>query len=153
MLEEAYEGWGPKLSPRDKGPERTKETNLRGLFPQAGVVHHILPTGGMRIPRPNAELFTSGNGGGANVDGTKALWETRRIRFVVQVGVVGRTWGPGHVEATGQNIFCFDAFEKSPDTVTTWSGGMGGMQCHCIARGLNVSPLDVHGAPRRFRRL
>ena len=90
LLEEAYEGWGPQTSPHANKPTRKKETNLRGLFPHPGVVYPILPTGGMKIPRPSTGLFPSRTDGGASTDGTMGRGETRRVNFVVQVGVVDR---------------------------------------------------------------
>ena len=107
LLEEAYEGWGPKPAPQEEGRWRKQETNLRGLFPHPGVVYPILPTGGMRLPRPSPGLFSSENDGSASVEGTRTLGETRRVRFVVQVRVPGRSWGLGDGLEGSQRRFTF----------------------------------------------
>lgn len=82
---------------------RNSVSSLRGLFPHPGVVYPILPTGGMRIPRPAPGLASSGNDGNASEEGTRTLGETRRVGFVVQVmtGVAGGRWGAGR-RATGK---------------------------------------------------
>lgn len=131
LLEEAYEGWGPKTSPQADEPTRKKETNLRGLFPHPGVVYPILPTGAMRIPRPGTGLFSSQNDGGASVDRTLGRGETRQVKFVVQVSGRGgqEMWGlggsygiPGSVYLDENHVFpflliVFDEQLKSPRCV------------------------------------
>lgn len=83
-LEEAYEGWGGQgtelssgsgggsKAPAQGTKRRKKVTNLRGLFPQPGVVYPIVPTGHMRLPRPQPRPKEEHGGGGSGLFNTIA---------------------------------------------------------------------------------
>ncbi|CAM9454690.1 unnamed protein product [Scytosiphon promiscuus] len=71
-LEEAYEGWGggpvhDPTVPHNSTSRRPKVTNLRGVFRRPGVVYPIVPTGNLRLPRPNRQAGGDGGGGLFNI--------------------------------------------------------------------------------------